>query len=204
MSGVTENYGDGWIWTCHIIYSLFYRVNSMDVNDLVIQDAKTSAGMAFNSLAPGRFKVNFRWVIFKLILVVNGWGISRETALIWMSLDHTYVKSTVVQVMAWCRQATSHYLSQCWPRSMSPYGVTRPQWVNKFSWRILLPVKEVFMWTLTLILTSPFFVITAVQCGSTRMVLQVQRNQVISFHEIHIMFEENIMKYWQTMIQAFV
>ena len=32
--------------------------------------------------------------------------------------------------MAWCRQATSHYLSQCWPRSMSPYGVIRPKWVN--------------------------------------------------------------------------
>ena len=32
--------------------------------------------------------------------------------------------------MAWCGQATSHYLSQCWPRSMSPNGVTRPQWVN--------------------------------------------------------------------------
>ena len=24
-------------------------------------------------------------------------------------------KSTWVQVMAWCHQATSHYLSQCWP-----------------------------------------------------------------------------------------
>ena len=32
--------------------------------------------------------------------------------------------------MAWCRQATSHYLSQCWPRSLSPYGFTRPQWVK--------------------------------------------------------------------------
>ena len=32
--------------------------------------------------------------------------------------------STLVQVMAWCRQATSHYMSQCWPRSMSPYGVS--------------------------------------------------------------------------------
>ena len=39
-------------------------------------------------------------------------------------------KSTLVQVMAWCRQTTSHYLSQCWPSSMSPYGVTRPEWVN--------------------------------------------------------------------------
>ena len=24
-------------------------------------------------------------------------------------------KSTLIQVMAWCREATSHYLSQCWP-----------------------------------------------------------------------------------------
>ena len=27
--------------------------------------------------------------------------------------------------MAWCSQATSHYLNQCWPRSPTPYGVTR-------------------------------------------------------------------------------
>ena len=39
-------------------------------------------------------------------------------------------KSTLVQVMAWCRQATSHYVSQCWLRSLSPYGVVRPQWVK--------------------------------------------------------------------------
>ena len=32
--------------------------------------------------------------------------------------------------MAWCRQSTSHYLNQCWPRSQLPYGVTRPQWVK--------------------------------------------------------------------------
>ena len=33
--------------------------------------------------------------------------------------------------MAWCRQAANHYLSQCWPRYMSPYGVIRPQWVKE-------------------------------------------------------------------------
>ena len=32
--------------------------------------------------------------------------------------------------MAWCRQATSHYLSQSWPRFMLPYDITRPQWVK--------------------------------------------------------------------------
>ena len=83
-----------------------------------------------NSLGPGRFQFNFRLVTFKLILVNGGWDISYEIALKWMPLDLTDDKSTLVQVMAWCHQATSHYLSQCWHRSMSPNGVTRPQWVN--------------------------------------------------------------------------
>ena len=50
----------------------------------------------------------------------------------WMPRDLTDDKSTLVQVMALCRQATSHYLNQCWSSSMSPYGVTRPQWVKRF------------------------------------------------------------------------
>ena len=59
----------------------------------------------------------------------GGWGMCNEIALRWILLDLTDDKSTLVQVMAWCRQATSHYLSQCWPRSLSSYGVNRPQWV---------------------------------------------------------------------------
>ena len=82
-----------------------------------------------NSLAPGRFQLNFRWVIFKLILVNGGCDISFEIALRWMPLGLTVDKWTLVQVMAWCRHATSHYLSKCWPRYMSPNGVTKPQWV---------------------------------------------------------------------------
>ena len=34
-------------------------------------------------------------------------------------------ESTLVQVMAWHQQATSHYLSQCWPRSLLPYGYNK-------------------------------------------------------------------------------
>ena len=78
----------------------------------------------------GRFEWNLMQVIFKLISVIDGWGISCETAVRWMSLDLSDDKSALVLVMAWCRQATSHYLSQCWPRSLTPYGVTRPQWVK--------------------------------------------------------------------------
>ena len=83
-----------------------------------------------NSLTPGKFEWNFKLVIFKWISVINGCGISCEIALMWMSLDFTDNQSTLVQVMAWCHQATSHYLSQCCHRFLLPHGVTRPQWVN--------------------------------------------------------------------------
>ena len=69
-------------------------------------------------------------IIFKLILVIDGQGISFEIALRWMLLDFIDDKSALVQVMAWCHQAPSCYLSQCWPISMSPYGITRPQCIN--------------------------------------------------------------------------
>ena len=39
-----------------------------------------------------------------------------------MPQNLTYEKSTLVQVMAWCRQAASYYLGQCWPRSMMSLG----------------------------------------------------------------------------------
>ena len=87
----------------------------------------------FNSLAPGKFEWNFRYVIFTQIIVIDGWGLSSEIALIWMSLDFTGDQTTLVQVMAWCRRA-SHCLSQCWPRSLLPYDLIRPQWVN--SWKL--------------------------------------------------------------------
>ena len=77
-----------------------------------------------NWLTPWIFEWNYSYIIFKRILVISGWGISHEIALI------SHDQSTLVQVMAWRRQATSHYLSQCWPRSLSSYGVTRPQCVK--------------------------------------------------------------------------
>ena len=38
--------------------------------------------------------------------MIDGWDSSCKIALWWMSLDHTYDNSTLIQVMAWCRQAT--------------------------------------------------------------------------------------------------
>ena len=80
-----------------------------------------------NSLAPGRSQCN---VIFILALVIGIFRSSHDNALWWMPQDLTDDQSTLVQVMAWWCQATSHYLSQCWPIALSAYGVTRPKWVK--------------------------------------------------------------------------
>ena len=57
------------------------------------------------------FQANFSYLI-------SVWIISCEIALKWMALDSADYNSTLIQVMACCREATSHYLDQCWPRSM--------------------------------------------------------------------------------------
>ena len=69
----------------------------------LVQERRNSSALAMelwlsciNSLAPGRFHSNFRQVIFKLILVNGGWGISYEIALRWMPLDLTDDKSILV------------------------------------------------------------------------------------------------------------
>ena len=61
-----------------------------------------------NSLAPKRLQWNVTEVFLQLILVIDGWGISYEIALRWLSLNLTEDKSTLVQVMAWCHQAPSY------------------------------------------------------------------------------------------------
>ena len=87
-------------------------------------------GGIFNSLAPGRSECDSKNLIFNLVLLIGIFRSSHDNALLWMPQDLTDDKSKLVQVMAWCHQATSHYMSQCWLSSLSPYGVARPQWVK--------------------------------------------------------------------------
>ena len=123
----------------HVIYTIIVTRSASIMNEHTVHPCSLEHGSCFvafcygllldnvNSLAPGRFEFKFRLVIFKPILVNDGWGISYEITLRWMPQDLTDDEATLVQVMACCRQATSHYLRQCWPRFMSPNGVTKPQ-----------------------------------------------------------------------------
>ena len=52
----------------------------------------------------------------------------------WVPWNYIDDKSTLVQVMAWCRQATSHYLNQCWPKLVTPPPPPPQPWEPLHEW----------------------------------------------------------------------
>ena len=74
------------------------------------------------SLPTGRCSNNYKSIVLYLIMHNSSLCIRCEIAFMWMQQKFMNEKSTLVQIMVWYHQVTSHYPSQCWPRSMSPYG----------------------------------------------------------------------------------
>ena len=70
-----------------------------------------------NSLSLGRCDRNFECIISNSTITLNGhdgnWDAYNEIALRWIPQNPSNEKSTLIQVMAWHHQATSHYLRQC-------------------------------------------------------------------------------------------
>ena len=55
---------------------------------------------------------------------------SCENSLIWTPRHTVDDMLKLIPVIVWDRVATSHYLRQCWVRSLSPYVVIRSQWIK--------------------------------------------------------------------------
>ena len=91
------------------------------------EPARSRGSAPINSLFPG---FDFKCLVFKCILLIIFRGIFQWFAFMWMAAVPADEKSTLVQVMAWYRQASSHYMNQCWLKSMTPCVATRPQWVK--------------------------------------------------------------------------
>ena len=78
----------------------------------------------FNRLDPEKCE-RFKSIIF--IIQKSSKATRYEIALRWM------LRTWPIRSQHWCRQATSHCLSQCWLRSMSLYGIIIGQAVH-ISW----------------------------------------------------------------------
>ena len=107
---------------------------------------------------------------------------SCEVTLGWMSKNQTNANSTLVQVMAWCHQAPSHYLNWCWPKSLPTYGITRPWWVNYL--RLHDTIWHHRIWSILVQLMT--WCLTAQSCHSTQCWLIVIR--LLKTHIISIQF----------------
>ena len=68
---------------------------------------------------------HFKWYFLPVCLAHFLWN--------YLGIAANDVESTLVWVIPWCRQASSHYWSQCCPSSVWPFGITRPQWFNSLT-----------------------------------------------------------------------
>ena len=86
--------------------------------------------LPIDSLSPRICGCHFKCVNFKHNLGVDILSVQVKSIMEWGTEDLADGKSTLVQVMAWCHQATSHYLNQCRATALMPYGITKTQWVH--------------------------------------------------------------------------
>ena len=113
-----------YIFTAWLLVDMLNGVRGTDY-DHVRYQAILISWVILNSLAPGKCGSNFKCQVLEQILWIKFMNTSYEIALRQMLQNLTNERSTLAQVMAWCHEATSHCMSQCWPRSMSPYSITK-------------------------------------------------------------------------------
>ena len=109
------------LWCFSLICTSIYGwVNNSEVGDLRCHHAHydiivmllsvTGHIILNNSLVRGKCGINFKSMIFKSIIQNDSWVPCCKIALRLMPKNFTNEKSTMVRVMAWSCQATSHYL----------------------------------------------------------------------------------------------
>ena len=118
-----------WYFRLWLYFALVYTQLPVDSRDLLYKLFRDEETHFHKLIGPWELRLQ-SLVIFKLVSRINILSISCDTALKWMPHELTNYLLTLVQVMAWCRQATSHYLNQCWLTYMTPHSVTRPQWIT--------------------------------------------------------------------------
>ena len=97
-----------------------------------------------------------------------------------MPKDLSDDKSIMVQVMAWCHQATSHYLSQCWCWSMTPYSMVsknREHRKRLGEWKIIIIIFFSFDHSFNSCIDVTFFFYSA--CKSLLEILLWKRSRMI-------------------------
>ena len=124
----SPGYQHPWYWLCRI--GKFLSYSRTDLNYLRLAHVKKLYKLCISLyfLKNLTCKGKTYWPLGDVVVILNVccWNPCGSWALLvnCSQVNATNTSDgmiTLVQVMAWCCQATSHYLSQCWPRSMLPY-----------------------------------------------------------------------------------
>ena len=79
-----------------------------------------------NSVVSEKRDSRFENEVYKHILRIDMFSMPQEFSL--MTLPQSRKWLYMVQIMDWCWKASSHYLKQCRPGFVTPYGVITLQW----------------------------------------------------------------------------
>ena len=89
--------------------------------------------------------------VMSIILKVYLFKTLLRTYILSTSYDITHDKTTLSQVLAWHHYAASHSFNLCWPTTVSPYGIHRPQWVKKnYIWSTIYFLKSLMTKKITI------------------------------------------------------
>ena len=119
-------------------YVCLVSVNSSYISGYILQSYFLKNNQ--NSLASGLWDNHFRNIIFTLIIQNGRLGTRCEIVLSRMPQKLTDEKSTLVQLMAWWRQETRHYLSQCsvYCRAIALFDLMFFRWRNRLWIKFIL------------------------------------------------------------------
>ena len=103
---------------CHLPWPIIKRL----LRDSPGNTWQKCVGWNINQLIGRKNENRFKSIILGTSLMLNGKNIATksEFACAPQVLTSIYDKSTFEPVMARCHQTRSHYLHQCWPRSLMP------------------------------------------------------------------------------------
>ena len=117
----------------HRLYAEWHIVESCDnIIHILSVMVEWECPLLVYTLAADRCGCKLKFLIFTLTSRIDIFGISFEISLRRMPQILIYIQSILVEIMPWCLIASSHYLIQWWPSSMSPYGVNGSQWDKKY------------------------------------------------------------------------
>ena len=84
------------------------HMNPLGTHSMITTAKQNNTGSIFNSLAPVIFGCYYKNVTFNLVLLIGTFRFSYDYTHRWVPWGVNDDKSTLVQVMVWCRQTTSN------------------------------------------------------------------------------------------------